>query len=369
MKKYIENETNYAYIIKHTKALSFKVLLSVAESFINGLPETLKDHLYDSLRRGVCQLSCEPEMNMYIHAFGRMHEAKLHHAFKRLPNEFLHYPTINIIDYGCGQALGTICYADFLGGNKLCQSVRRITLIEPSEMALKRAALHVSYFFPNAEIVTIPKCFDDLKVTDINVETTLPTLHIFSNVIDLANDYFNLEKFAKLANSCILDQDQIICVEPCFEHIDKDNRMQRFVNLLDIEVCYQNIFPKGTFRKNHDWSCNVVIGGKNKKLSQHKIENIQNSTESELSSKQAIVVTNKMSARALKEKHGVIKFVKNPKSGKVFFTCGSIIGYVSPQVQSNLNRVTIDDLQYAEISVNGQKAVPCLLLVKGAVPF
>lgn len=75
-----------------------------------------------------------------------------------------------------------------------------------------------------------------------------------------------------------------------------------------------------------------------------------------------ITATNKMSARALKQAHGVIEFIKNPHTGKCFFTCGSITGYVSPKVQENLNNVDLDDLQYAEVSIDGKEAVPCLMM-------
>ncbi len=66
------------------------------------------------------------------------------------------------MDYGCGQAMGCICYADFLRENDVRQKVWRVVLIEPSELALKRAALHVSLMFPDAELRTVCKGFDDL---------------------------------------------------------------------------------------------------------------------------------------------------------------------------------------------------------------
>ena len=75
-----------------------------------------------------------------------------------------------------------------------------------------------------------------------------------------------------------------------------------------------------------------------------------------------ITATNKMSGRALKQAHGAIEFVKNPNTGKCFFTCGSIVGYVSPKVESNLDSVTLDDIQYAEVSIDGKPAVPCLMM-------
>jgi hypothetical protein len=75
-----------------------------------------------------------------------------------------------------------------------------------------------------------------------------------------------------------------------------------------------------------------------------------------------ITATNKMSGRARKQAHGAIEFVKNPNTGKCFFTCGSIVGYVSPKVESNLDSVTLDDIQYAEVSIDGKPAVPCLMM-------
>ena len=71
------------------------------------------------------------------------------------------------------------------------QQVRRIVLIEPSEMALRRAALHASVLFPNAELVTINKGFDDLVDGDILSDEDTPTMHILSNVLDMAISKWN----------------------------------------------------------------------------------------------------------------------------------------------------------------------------------
>ena len=203
MAKYIEEGTNYSYIVKRMKDVNFRSLRNVSVDFTKRLPEDLSSELYKDIQHGVCQLQSEPELNMYIHALGMMHEAKLQHAFEHLAIDFFSHSSIDIIDYGCGQAIGTICYADFLREKGYSQKVRKVTLIEPSELALKRAALHVSCFFPNAEIITILKGFDDLVVDDINVDGDIPTLHIFSNVIDLADDCFDLEQFVNLQSFLI----------------------------------------------------------------------------------------------------------------------------------------------------------------------
>ncbi len=259
MTQHIEKGTNYAYTVERMKEINFRSLRSVSVEFTKRLPVELSSELYTNIQHGVCQLQSEPELNMYIHALGLMHEAKLQYAFEHLSDDFINHQTIDIIDYGCGQAIGTICYADFLRKNGLSQQVRRVVLIEPSEIALKRAALHVSRFFPQAEIVTCLKGFDDLEEDDLCVDEEIPTLHILSNVIDLADDYFNLERFVGLINQCSIGDNHYLCIEPHFDYEEKDGRLERFIDLLDADAYYCKAFSKGTFIEGRDWTCQVAI--------------------------------------------------------------------------------------------------------------
>ncbi len=77
--------------------------------------------------------------------------------------------------------------------------------------------------------------------------------------------------------------------------------------------------------------------------------------------------TNRMSAEALIIKeNSELQFVENPhKPGKLFFVCGKKTGYVSPALQTKLNNddATLADMQYAEVSINGEVAVPTLMVV------
>ena len=263
MAKLIEKGTNYAYTIERIKDITFTKLRSVVIDFTRRFPADLNSELYEAIQRGVCQLQSEPELNMYIHALGLMHEAKLQHAFEHLPSEFTDHEAIEIIDYGCGQAIGTICYADFFRKNGYAQEVRKITLIEPSEIALKRAALHTSCFFPNAEIITLNKGFDDLVVDDLCIDEKIPTLHIFSNVLDLAGEYFNLRSFAYLLEHCLRGENQFICIEPYFEYDEKDDCLYKFFKLLDVdELYYSEAFVKGSFVVGKDWTCHIAMADK-----------------------------------------------------------------------------------------------------------
>ena len=73
---------------------------------------------------------------------------------------------------------------------------------------------------------------------------------------------------------------------------------------------------------------------------------------------------NRMSARSLIIKeNSELNFVQNPNTGKLFFICGSKKGYVSPAAEAKMATGTLDDFQYAEVSINGAEAVPCLMVV------
>lgn len=83
-----------------------------------------------------------------------------------------------------------------------------------------------------------------------------------------------------------------------------------------------------------------------------------------MSQNKNIESTNRMSARQLViSENAELQFVENPNTGKIFFICGSKKGYVSPAAQEKMDTGTIDDFQYAEVSIDGGAAVPCLMIV------
>ena len=77
-----------------------------------------------------------------------------------------------------------------------------------------------------------------------------------------------------------------------------------------------------------------------------------------------ISATNRMSARQLViSENSAIDFVRNPQTGKLFFVCGSKKGYVSPALQKVYHSSTLEDIQYAEVSLDGGTPVPTLMCV------
>lgn len=107
-----------------------------------------------------------------------------------------HYPKhslkreANIIDWGCGQAMASMAYFDFLNQIGTEQEIRNLTLIEPSEIALKRASLHIRNFSPATDIHTINKDLDALANKDFIKNKTHTHIHLFSNILDI-DDFFH----------------------------------------------------------------------------------------------------------------------------------------------------------------------------------
>ena len=255
----IEQNTNYAYKLKYMDNPTFDKVRDLSTKFYRELPQALQNELFEALNRGIDILDSEPQMTAYLFAFGKMHKAKLNYAFEHLPETFFEIPELNIIDYGCGQAVATMCYADFLRKQGYKQKIRRVALIEPSEAALKRAALHVSVFFPDAEIVTINKEFDDLETKDIVCDEDVPTLHLLSNVLDL--ECFSLITFKKLVKKRIGPSNLFVCVGPYFGDKDRGKHMDSFAKYFKGEEIFSEDLDAYELDEDNSWTCMVRCFG------------------------------------------------------------------------------------------------------------
>ncbi|MDD4527987.1 MAG: tetratricopeptide repeat protein [Candidatus Margulisbacteria bacterium] len=268
----IEKGTSYAFLVEKLLNPTFDRIRDIANTFTKQLQADVITELHDMLNRGADLIENEPQMLMYLRSFGPMHQAKLMNAFDHLPDAFFKN-TIEIIDYGCGQAIGEIVYADFLLKKRLTQKVKCITLIEPSEYCLKRAALHVHKFFPDAEIRTVCKYIDDLTSDDIYTNENLEKLHVFSNILDI--EAFDLYKLVNLIKEKCDSFNQFVCVSPFPLNTE---RLDQFAELMGGKMEYNQDFPKGSFKNGKDWSCAIrlfCIGDENKNSLGKSIEGLK----------------------------------------------------------------------------------------------
>lgn len=217
----LETGTEYCDLLAGV-ANSFKAVRQISVSKYQLIKS---DSIFNSLGRGVAILTDENQLYAYMNSYGNMHYEKLIEAFKTLSKAFFDEET-NIIDWGCGQAMASMAYFDFLNqiGNE--QEIKNLTLIEPSEIALKRASLHIRNFSPATDIHTINKDLDALTNGDFIKNKTHTHIHLFSNILDI--DEFSLTALLQLVDSNFPGDNYFICVSP-YINDTRTSRLDAFV--------------------------------------------------------------------------------------------------------------------------------------------
>lgn len=231
---FFESETEYSTNLdvlynRNPEAFQFTTIRSLSSNC----------GVFNELSSGIAQLNTYEQLSQYIFSYGLMHQAKLQQAFQILfdkEHSELSNDIIEIIDYGCGQGLGTVCLLDYIKSTQKNDfAISKVTLIEPSGLALKRAALNVHYALQSAgqheDIVPVHKELDNLVVSDLTTDKASIKVHIFSNIIDVEYSDVN-----RLYSKIIESQKGInffICVSP--------NIMQSRNRRLDFfQRCFEN---------------------------------------------------------------------------------------------------------------------------------
>lgn len=251
-----ESKTAYAYLIEHMEKPSFIKVWDIAYDFVRKLPSELSAELHESLNRGVEVLDTEPLLQMYMYAFGKMHNAKLQLAFSQTENRLINEGQIQIIDYGCGQGLASLCYHDFLTAHNSEQKITKIVLIEPSYLALSRAELLCSCFYPNTDIVAVNKSFDHLNDKDIDVSSEVTTLHIFSNILDIES--YNLEHLIHIVSNLKSEKNELVIVSPIVNEV-RTQRLKTFATNFNGHIYYENYLGKQQLDEERNWTCSILL--------------------------------------------------------------------------------------------------------------
>jgi hypothetical protein len=103
---------NYKDKISSLTPPSFDEIRRIAVSEISHYSKTKQEHLWEELKHGTILIETHEHLCKYLSSFGQMHKAKLVDSIKHLPNELLNQP-FEVIDWGCGQAIGTINLSSF----------------------------------------------------------------------------------------------------------------------------------------------------------------------------------------------------------------------------------------------------------------
>ena len=241
------------------KSVDFSYIQKEASYKIHQLTEPERDNLFEELEHGVSELHREDLLDMYMYAYGKMHQEKLNLAFGYIDDYILETKDISIIDYGCGQGLASIVLADFMRQHECdIDCIKNITLIEPSKQSLKRAETYVQSIYGNGSIKVVNKDLNNLEPDDVLSKSPL-TIHLFSNILDIQS--INLKRLSTVINiSRIPEQSHVfVCVGPYFGISDKDMRLHNFCSNLcpDDRDTNELHFEKGRWK--NDWSCSLVI--------------------------------------------------------------------------------------------------------------
>ncbi len=170
---------------------SSKTINNIIEWCHEALPSEWKAYpwKHPALNHGIDLLASDEALNCYMSAYGEMHSSKCRAAMMSFPFERLK-GSVEIVDWGCGQGIGSATVVDVLQQHNLLIWVKRITLIEPSKHALMRAEANISKIVgQNIEINAINKFMpaeqsDDNTISSIGYRYT-NVIHIFSNILDV----------------------------------------------------------------------------------------------------------------------------------------------------------------------------------------
>jgi hypothetical protein len=231
-----ENEKEYLSKLKLIEECSFSKIREIANEEVSiqkkRLNKSEQSKLKDRLDRGVKILDDHLDLCLYLHFYGNMHQEKLLHCFNEINDEVFN-DEIEIIDWGCGQALGAMCLFDYLNEQNKSKVVKKITLIEPSSIAIKRAADHIKCFVNDSvEIITKNKFFEELSNGDIK-SNKRTVIHILSNVIDI--EEINLTNLVTLIKSLGQNDNYIISFSPVYKNTI-EGRYNKFLDLFGDKV-------------------------------------------------------------------------------------------------------------------------------------
>lgn len=243
-----EANTNYVQLLTNCPK-SFNAIREIAISQLQEIQNS--DEIFRSLGRGVAILEQEEQLFSYLKSYGLMHKAKLLSAFSNFPFNEIKDEKIEIYDWSCGQGLASIVLLEYLEEKGVVLEIDRVTLIEPSEIALKRASLHVKHFDSEVRIRTILKDMDSLEIADVSGIDGSVKLHLFSNILDV--EAYSMQHLIDTIKQGVRGNNYMVCVSPYISDI-KTARFDSFVNgfstMSQFDMIFQDIASRGEWTNN-----------------------------------------------------------------------------------------------------------------------
>ena len=235
---------------------------------IINIAHKMNPRVYNELGRGVAILDSQEQMLQYLYSFGRMHEAKLLSAFETIDFSRFDSRQIELIDWGCGQGIASILFKEFTEKQHCNPLFSSVTLIEPSELCIKRAALHVREIVAPVKLFTLNSTLDNLSYDRIKTSADNVKIHLFSNILDV--EAFSLTRLISEIQGCFCGDNYFICVSPYVNYM-RTNRLDVFME--SMQKYPFNLYKKEDVFEGY-WSCSKNYN-KNKCLN-HPLNGCEN---------------------------------------------------------------------------------------------
>lgn len=249
----------FAEAIRRKEGLRFKDIIRFAGQFLPGRYQNSPDRYFkeggDKSDRGTKPIADDEGIVCYLVAFADMHVAKLKMALDRMIGTVDFPQSINIIDWGCGQGLGTFAFLDYMEGHGVHVKVENVILIEPSALALGYAELYLSQKLKGqgTKIRTVRKFFSSLEKTDLELDGEAPVFHLYSNILDVEG--INMKDLSSWLKTFRQRDNYVIATSP--KYWSGDQRIESFCSYLNraqelvhMEESNRNNNPEGTFTYN-----------------------------------------------------------------------------------------------------------------------
>lgn len=227
----------YREEIRKCQPLQMENIINICKSLLP--PEWKRTpYRYPELFNGLNLLTTEDGMNSYMAAYGEMHMKKCRAAFQNFPYDSLE-GAVEIVDWGCGQGIGSMCAIEALDQHEKLRWLRKVTLVEPSPNTLQRAHDNVTRA-TNGVVTIIPveRFLPNVGEQDEieGVSYTMPNvIHVFSNILDIGN--IDLKKLAKMVSTSGRKH-YILCIGPVNAN---SYRIEQFCSVFGEQEYFSNI--------------------------------------------------------------------------------------------------------------------------------
>lgn len=225
---------------EHIKAKTSLSMQDVIETCRSLTPSNYKTrpYRYPDLHNGVALLDNEDALNCYIAAYGEMHMIKCRSALQNFPFDNIS-GSVEIVDWGCGQGIGSMCVVDCFKEHDILQWLKQITLIEPSKFALERAEINLTIATNGAVCIQpiqnyLPGAGKENEIHEIGYRYK-NVIHIFSNILDIEN--IDLGKLAYIVSDKSRNN-IILCIGPKNSNAYK---IEQFCSIFGEQDYFSNI--------------------------------------------------------------------------------------------------------------------------------